>query len=259
MKRLRTRTAVLSGAAWLCALTGAAVAQAITIPAEDLKSALDDYIRQSGVQLIYRVDDIAGVTSREVRGVAADTALTHMLAGTGISASRDKSGAVIIARQSLRRREQAPENAAAESVVVTGTRIANDEQFSPPVSVVFTQELSRLTPSNLPDGLNKLPIFAPAQTSNSAVSGANGRGFRPNGNFLDLRGLGPNRTLILEDGLRVPATFFDGTVDTNTLPQMLVQRVEIVTGGASAVYGSDAVTGVVPPPSSRTCRTATAS
>jgi len=45
LKRLRTRTAVLSGAAWLCALTGAAVAQAITIPAEDLKTALDDYIR----------------------------------------------------------------------------------------------------------------------------------------------------------------------------------------------------------------------
>ena len=67
----------------------------------------------------------------------------------------------------------------------------------------------------------------------------------PNGNFFDLRGLGPNRTLILEDGRRVPATFFDGTVDTNILPQMLVQRVEVVTGGASAVYGSDAVTGVV--------------
>ena len=103
----------------------------------------------------------------------------------------------------------------------------------------------RLTPSSLPDGINKLPIFAPAQTSNSTTSGANGRGFRPNGNFLDLRGLGPNRTLILEDGRRVPATFYDGTVDTNTLPQMLVQRVEVVTGGASAVYGSDAVTGVV--------------
>ena len=128
---------------------------------------------------------------------------------------------------------------------MTGTRIRDDDQFAPPVTIVTVQQLMRATPSNLPDGLNKLPIFAPAQTSNSTTSGANGRGFRPNGNFLDLRGPGPNRTLILEDGLRVPATFYDGTVDTNTLPQMLVQRVEIVTGGASAVYGSDAVTGVV--------------
>jgi iron complex outermembrane recepter protein len=234
---------ILSGAVWLWAFAGAALAQTISIPAEDLKSALDAYIKQSGVQLIYNVDDVSGVTSHEVRGATAGIALNRMLEGTGISANRDRSGAVIISRLAARRSAPSPE--APESVIVTGTRILDNEQFSPPVIAITTREMSRLTPSNLPDGLNKLPIFAPAQTSNSAVSGANGRGFRPNGNFLDLRGLGPNRTLILEDGVRVPATFYDGTVDTNTLPQMLVQRVEIVTGGASAVYGSDAVTGVV--------------
>ena len=233
------------GAAWLFVLAGPAVAQVITIPAEDLRAALDEYIKQSGVQLIYNVDDIAGVTSRDVRGLAPDIALTRMLAGTGISANRDKSGAVIISRLAARRVEREAEPLQSESIIVTGTRIRDDDQFAPPVTTVVTSQLTRLTPSNLPDGLNKLPIFAPAQTSNSTTSGANGRGFRPNGNFLDLRGLGPNRTLILEDGRRVPATFYDGTVDVNTLPQMLVQRVEIVTGGASAVYGSDAVTGVV--------------
>ena len=243
LKRLRTQTVL--GAAWLFALAGPAFAQAITIPAEDLRTALDDYIRQSGVQLIYNVDDIAGVTSRDVRGVAPDVALTRMLAGTGISANRDKSGAVIISRQVARRAQIEAEPQTSESIMVTGTRIRDDDQFAPPVTTIVSSQLARLAPSNLPDGLNKLPIFAPAQTSNSTTSGANGRGFRPNGNFLDLRGLGPNRTLILEDGRRVPATFYDGTVDVNTLPQMLVQRVEIVTGGASAVYGSDAVTGVV--------------
>jgi outer membrane receptor for ferrienterochelin and colicin len=65
------------------------------------------------------------------------------------------------------------------------------------------------------------------------------------GNFLNLRNLGAIRTLILEDGHRVPGTFYDTTVDTDMLPQMLIQRVEVVTGGASAVYGSDAVSGVV--------------
>ena len=245
MRRLRIRLAVFLGAAWYLAFALPAFAQAITIPAQDLRSALDEYIKQSGVQLIYNVDDIAGVTSREVRGAAPDAALTRMLAGTGISANRDKSGAVIISRPALRRSERSPDVQGAESVVVTGTRIRDDDQFAPPVTTVVMSQLLRMAPSNLPDGLNKLPIFAPAQTSNSTTSGANGRGFRPNGNFLDLRGLGPNRTLILQDGKRVPATFFDGTVDTNTLPQLLIQRVEIVTGGASAVYGSDAVTGVV--------------
>ncbi|MDB5091833.1 MAG: TonB-dependent receptor, partial [Mucilaginibacter sp.] len=80
---------MLSGAAWLLALTGGAAAQSVTIPAEDLKTALEAYIKQSGVQLIYNVDDVTGVTSREVRGAAPDAALTQMLAGTGISANRD--------------------------------------------------------------------------------------------------------------------------------------------------------------------------
>jgi iron complex outermembrane receptor protein len=230
---------------WLFVSAGAALAQGISIPAEDLKAALDDYIKQSGVQLIYNFDDVAGVTSREVRRAPATTALGRMLEGSGISANRDKSGAVIISRLPQRHSDPRPDIQTAEAVIVTGTRIRDNEQFSPPVTAIATIELMRLTPSNLPDGLNKLPIFAPAQTSNSATSGANGRGFRPNGNFLDLRGLGPNRTLILEDGLRVPATFYDGTVDANILPQMLIQRVDIVTGGASAVYGSDAVAGVV--------------
>jgi len=237
--------AVLLGAPWLFALAIPAFGQAISIPAEDLRRALDEYIKQSGVQLIYDVDDIAGLKSHGVHGIAADRALSRMLAGTGISAHRDKSGAVIISRRSVRRKEFEVEPDTAESVVVSGTRIRDDDQFAPPVTTVVTSQLARLAPANLPDGLNKLPIFAPAQTSNSTTSGANGRGFRPTGNFLDLRGLGPNRTLVLEDGRRVPATFYDGTVDVNTLPQMLVQRVEIVTGGASAVYGSDAVTGVV--------------
>lgn len=236
---------MLSGAAWLLAFAPPAFAQGVTIPAQDLRAALDEYIRQSGVQLIYNVDDISGVTSREVRGTAPDAALTRMLSGTGISANRDRTGAVIISRLPVRRAERPADAQTDESVVVTGTRIRDDDRFAPPVTTIVTSQLMRMAPSNLPDGLNKLPIFAPAQTSNSTTSGANGRGFRPNGNFLDLRGLGPNRTLILQDGRRVPATFFDDTVDTNTLPQLLIQRVEIVTGGASAVYGSDAVTGVV--------------
>jgi len=73
----------------------------------------------------------------------------------------------------VRRSQPNPESQAPESVVVTGTRILDNEQFSPPVTAITTRELSRLTPSNLPDGLNKLPIFAPAQTSNSAAGSLN--------------------------------------------------------------------------------------
>jgi len=133
-------------------------------------------------------------------------------------------------------------NATVEEVVVTGSRIVRNGNNAPtPVTVATAEALQTNTPSNIPDALNKLPAFAGSR--GQATLGA---GSTPNqGNYLNLRGFGVERTLILMDGRRVPATNAAGNVDTNIIPQMLVQRVDIVTGGASAVYGSDAVTGVV--------------
>ena len=127
-------------------------------------------------------------------------------------------------------------------VVVTGSRIVRNGNNAPtPVTVATTEEMALLTPTNLPDALNKLPAFSGSR--NSGTTGASGN---PNtGNYLNLRAFGTTRVLILLDGQRVPPTHFDGSVNIDTLPQMLVQRVDVVTGGASAVYGSDAVTGVV--------------
>ncbi|MDB5461077.1 MAG: TonB-dependent receptor [Caulobacteraceae bacterium] len=134
---------------------------------------------------------------------------------------------------------------ALETVVVTGSRIIRDGYAAPtPITVVTVEQLQQTTPSNIPEALNKLPQFAGSTTS----TGASNTGGVPNvygGNFLNLRSFGAIRTLILMDGRRVPPTAVNAQVDTNTLPQMLVQRVDVVTGGASAVYGSDAVTGVV--------------
>jgi iron complex outermembrane receptor protein len=218
-------------------------ARTVTIPAEDLGAALDAYIRQSGVQLIYDVDDVRGATSRAVNGAVATSALSQMLDGTGLAANRDVSGAVIIAR--VVPPPARPELSIAESVVVTGSRIRNANEPSTPVLSLATDQLRGTTPGGVPEALNKMPIFVSGSTPNNATTGANGRGNNAPGYFLNLRGLGAIRTLILEDGHRVPGTFYDATVDVDMLPQMLVQRVEVVTGGASAVYGSDAVTGVV--------------
>jgi len=130
-------------------------------------------------------------------------------------------------------------------IVVTGSRIQNGNALPTPVTVVSAAQLQTTTPTSIPDALNKLPAFNAGQaTPNNSVN-SNGRGFGAPGNFLNLRSLGAIRTLILQDGNRVPGTFYDTTVDTNMLPQLLIQRVEVVTGGASSVYGSDAVTGVV--------------
>ncbi len=134
----------------------------------------------------------------------------------------------------------AAKDAQPEQVVVTGTRISKTAAGPNPITSLTSDELGKLSVESLPAALAKLPQFQPIKSSDSASDG----GYQPTGNYLDLLGLGPIRTLVLEDGHRVPQTYYDGTVDINTLPQMLVKRVEVVTGGASAVYGSDAVSGV---------------
>jgi len=132
-----------------------------------------------------------------------------------------------------------------DAVVITGSRIVRDGYTAPtPVTVAPIEQLQQTTPSSIPDGLNKLPQFS-FSTSTAANGSVGGAPSVYGGNFLNLRGFGLPRTLILMDSRRVPSTSINGLVDVNTLPQMLIQRVDVVTGGASAVYGSDAVTGVV--------------
>lgn len=129
-------------------------------------------------------------------------------------------------------------------IVVTGTRVVRDGYNQPtPVTVASTAELEKATPTNLADALNKLPQFANSVSpaANTQLQGNSGE----HGNLLNLRGVGPTRALILLDGIRVPPTTFRGAVDVNTIPQLLIRRVDVVTGGVSAVYGSDAVSGAV--------------
>jgi iron complex outermembrane recepter protein len=129
-----------------------------------------------------------------------------------------------------------------QEIVVTGTRIGTLGQNSPtPLTVVSSEQLLATTPRDIPDGLNKLPIFQGSQQPRRPGAGNVSEG----GNNLSLRGFGPQRTLVLLDGRRVTPANANGTVDVSTIPQMLISRVDVVTGGASAVYGSDAVTGVV--------------
>src|SRR5215469_16343241 len=129
-----------------------------------------------------------------------------------------------------------------ESVTVTGSRVISDAASSPtPLTIISADDLKATTPTNIPDGLNKLPVF-----QGSGIVGRPGDGSHNySSNTLNLRNFGAQRTLVLLDGHRVTPSNDDGTVDVDTLPQMLISRVDVVTGGASAVYGSDAVTGVV--------------
>lgn len=129
-------------------------------------------------------------------------------------------------------------------IVVTGSRIVGDGYSAPtPVAVLGEADIAAQAPANISDFVNQLPAIAGSGTSGSASGGLSNAGAGINS--IGLRGLGVGRTLVLVDGQRSVASTVSGTVDINTIPQDLVKRVEVITGGASAAYGSDAVGGVV--------------
>src|SRR5690349_1546542 len=136
----------------------------------------------------------------------------------------------------------ADDSSGVQEVVVTGTRLNRPGMTSPtPVTALSSNELALQNPQSLTQGLAQLPALA-----NSTIAGSmGGRTTAGPGNFLNLRNLGSNRTLILLDGERIAPSNVLGNVDVNLLPQALVSSVDVVTCGASAAYGSDAVAGVV--------------
>lgn len=126
-----------------------------------------------------------------------------------------------------------------EEVVVTGSRILRpDLDAVSPVTVVDQEEFTLSGIINVEQKLNELPQSLPSfgATSNNPGDGTA---------RVDLRGLGSFRTLVLVNGRRYMNATQDGVVDLNTIPASLIERVDVVTGGASAVYGSDAMAGVV--------------
>jgi len=136
--------------------------------------------------------------------------------------------------------QDAPQDAELDEVVVTGSRIVRQDFTAiSPVTTVGQEQLELTQTLTVETLLNELPQIVPGNTRTS--NNAGGEPFAT----IDLRGLGTNRNLVLVNGERIPASSTVGTVDLNTIPASLIQRVEVVTGGASAVYGSDAISGVV--------------
>ena len=148
------------------------------------------------------------------------------------------------AQQAQAAAEPAAEEADAAIITVTGSRIARTGYDAPtPVSVVTEAELKAEPQANIGDYVNTLPSVRGSQSS-STNSGSLSNG-QAGIATVNLRNLGAARTLVLIDGQRSVASTPVGFVDTQTVPQGLIKGVEVVTGGASSAYGSDAVAGVI--------------
>jgi outer membrane cobalamin receptor len=161
--------------------------------------------------------------------VSAALGFTSLLAAPGLAIAQDQAT------------DDNLDDLLVEEVIVTGSRILSADGFgqTSPVTVVGMEDISSYGLTRIEDVLNNLPQI---EASNVAFdsNGASGTA------SIDLRGLGTNRTLVLINGRRVqPGGVNTEAVDVNQIPTMMIERVDVLTGGASATYGADAVAGVV--------------
>ena len=134
---------------------------------------------------------------------------------------------------------QTAEAAATDTIVVTGSLIRNPNlTSSSPVTAVGETEMQLRQTTNAEALLRDIPGVVPSIGQN--VNNGNGGAA-----YVNLRGLGRNRNIVLLDGQRVTPADFGGSFDLNNIPTALVSRVDVLTGGASTTYGADAVSGVV--------------
>lgn len=212
------------------------------LPAQDLGDALRAVAARAGWELYASADDINGVEAPRLHGaLTARQAIEQLLAGTNLSA-RFPKGAVII-----RGRADAAASAGAAStdIVVTGSRILGAPS-SAPVMRVTSEDMRRAGQSDLGEALRSSPLnFAGGQSpgigTNQGSANVNVNG----SSSANLFGLGPNATLTLLNGNRLSYTGINAGVDISSIPAIAVDRIEIVADGSSAIYGSDAVAGVV--------------
>ena len=173
---------------------------------------------------------------------SADAAARAKSASERASSDAGSSHTADPASESAQLAQRRKVGAASDEIVITGSRIAMNGMSTPtPVTMLSDQDLQQLKPGPIIEALDQMPQFLNNSTPQNSYNFSTTSGQ----SFLNMRGLGINRTLVLLDGRRVTASSRLGATDISTLPQSLLQRVDIVTGGASAVYGSDAVAGVV--------------
>src|SRR5688572_3503666 len=164
----------------------------------------------------------------------------------GLAVSAIIAGVPLTITQTAHAQEAASESTELEEVRVTGSRILRRDFESPsPIVTIGTEQLEQTSQVSLEASLNKLPQFVPALsqlvTGDIQPNALN----TPGSATLNLRGLGPNRNLVLLDGRRATPINALLAIDLNSIPSAAIERVEVITGGASSTYGADAVGGVV--------------
>ncbi len=216
-----------------------------------LDSALSAFVQLSGLQLLYTPDQVAGVVTPGLKGVYTPReGLAKLLAGTDLLVHETPSGALVL------RQAPAAKPAAAltkhgetiDEVVVTGTHIRGAGRGASQVISLSRDALLETGHPTVADALAALPQnFAGTASPETIGTGADLTGVNASrATGVNLRGLGSDATLVLVNGRRMAGTGVRGDfADVSALPTAAISRVEVLLDGASAIYGSDAVGGVV--------------
>jgi iron complex outermembrane receptor protein len=229
---------------------------AYDLPAQALADALQAFARISQQQVSFDAAALAGLRSPPVRGdLAVAEALSQLLQGSGLQAERGNHGIWMVRRSSASSAAPATEptsepTAKLDTLLVTGTHIRDVAPVGAPVLVIDAEQIRRSGYSGTEQVLQALPQnFRGGEAGASAdvnFSTGSQRGFNmTSGSGVNLRGLGSNATLLLINGRRVAASSGGTFTDISMIPLSAIERIEVLTDGASAVYGADAVAGVV--------------
>jgi outer membrane receptor protein involved in Fe transport len=244
----------------------------LQIESQPLGKALQRFAEQSGLQIVYYAQIAEGQMAGRVEGnLSAEEALKRLLAGTELTFKAVNGDTIAIKEslpqgatkrltqvqepQAVQTDQQAPPPQSADAtepelqeIMVTGTRIRGTAQLPAPIITFTKEDFERRGYTTLEQVVNDLPqnfsaLNVGGATSTGASRLALSNSDRASG--IDLRGLGAGATLTLLNGTRRAGRVFGQVADISAIPLSMIERIEIVSGSRSAVYGSDAVGGVV--------------
>lgn len=254
-----------------CAVTRAVSAERyFAIPKQRADLALTAFAQQADLIVLFPFDEVSGRTANRLEGTyEIEEGVAILLDGTGLTAvlEGERQLVVGVTGESDMKRKRARRvfsslfaamaasgtatNARAqgdgiEEVTVIGSRIARarDLEAPSPITTITADVFANAGAAGTEVTLNQLPQFLPSQTQFTSATAASPTS-TPGAATLNLRGLGTNRNLVLVDGRRPQPSNASLAVDVNTIPSLAIRSVEIITGGASAVYGPDAIAGVI--------------
>lgn len=272
---LRTSAAAFALAIGMVSVVVPAQARAgVTLPAASLSESLNALSRSAGVEILADPALLRGKRGVAVRDAASpEAALRTLLHQSGLSYEKRGSAFIILRGNAPQRPEStrtpapraaarsaadqpvAPALASApaeeaitnEPILVTGSRIARPELESPmPVSVINMDAARNIGRNTAYDALLLDPAVSPGNGLRTVSDPVNNSGADHGIATISLRNMGTNRSLTLIDGMRrVSSSSAGSAVDLNMIPPAMIDRIEVVTGGAAAIYGADAVTGAV--------------